>query len=239
MTFTAQTKIGDVVLEIPSAMRVFEGLNMDYCCGGHKSLEEASAQAGKKVEDVLLKLEVLQQTATGPTDPKVWADASLTSLIAHLEATHHAFTRDELRRVAPLMERVLKVHGDHHPELLRISQCFQAAFDDLMPHLQKEEQILFPFIRGLEAGAGKEGCFGSVQQPIRVMQMEHEAVGDILRELKALTNDYTPPEDACGSYRSLYMGLQALEEDLHLHIYLESHLLFPRATELEAVKSGR
>jgi regulator of cell morphogenesis and NO signaling len=132
------------------------------------------------------------------------------------------------------MEKVLSVHGDHHPELARVAQCFEAMDPDLRPHLEKEEQILFPFVRNLEAGnRATDCCFGTVQNPIGAMQNEHEQVGDILRELRTLTHDYTPPQDACGSYRSLVMGLQNLEEDLHLHIYLESHLLFPRAIELE------
>lgn len=237
MAFNAQTRIGDVVLELPAAMRVFEGLDMDYCCGGHKSLAEAAAVAGKPVETVLAALASLQAAVPAPTDPKLWTNTTMTALIDHLEATHHAFTRQELNRVAPLMERVLKVHGDHHPELLRLSQCLQTAIDDLMPHLAKEEQVLFPFIRGLESGTGAQACFGNVLGPIQVMQAEHEALGELLREMKTLTEDYTPPADACGSYRSLYMGLQSLEADLHLHIYLESHLLFPRAAEAATAQS--
>lgn len=228
MTFNAQTRIGDVVLEVPAAMRVFETLNMDYCCGGHKTLTEAAAVAQQPVALVLEQLAALQAGAPSPSDPKTWAEAPLADLIAHLEATHHVFTRSELNRVAPLMERVLRVHGEHHPELGRIAECFQIAFDDLMPHLAKEEQSLFPVIRALEAGTP---C-AAVLEPIEALQAEHEALGEILRELKTLTHDYTPPADACGSYRSLYMGLESLEADLHLHIYLESHLLFPRAAAL-------
>lgn len=240
MSFNAQTRIGDVVLEMPATMRVFEELNVDYCCGGHRSLAEACVHAGKELTEVLAKLDALQTSAPTPTDPKKWQDAPLVDLIAHIENQHHTFTRSELERVAPLMEKVLKVHGDHHPELVRIAQCFEAMHSDLMPHLGKEEQILFPFIRSLESGRpSADSCFGSVQNPIKAMQNEHEQVGDILRELRDLTHDYTPPEDACGSYRSLFMGLQNLEEDLHLHIYLESHLLFPRAIALEeAVVQG-
>jgi regulator of cell morphogenesis and NO signaling len=234
MTFDAQTRIGDIVLALPETMRVFEELNVDYCCGGHRTLAQACAHAGKDVADVLPALQGLQASAPAPTDPSRWQLASLTSLIAHLVATHHAFTRTELARVAPLMTKVLAVHGEHHPELSRINGCFEAMRADLLPHLDKEEQILFPFIRALESGQAPAGhCFGSVQNPIRAMQNEHEAVGDILRDLRELTRDYTPPEDACGSYRSLYLGLRSLEQDLHLHIYLESHLLFPRAVALE------
>jgi regulator of cell morphogenesis and NO signaling len=234
MSFDVQTQIGDVVLKVPATMRVFESLNIDYCCGGQRTLAAACAHAGKDLQEVQDKLANLQVAAPAPSDPKVWQSASLTELIDHIEATHHAFTRSELARVAPLMEKILSVHGDHHPELARVAQCFEAMDRDLRPHLEKEEQILFPFVRNLEAGnRATDCCFGTVQNPIGAMQNEHEQVGDILRELRTLTHDYTPPQDACGSYRSLVMGLQNLEEDLHLHIYLESHLLFPRAIELE------
>jgi len=233
-TSPLDTKIGDLVLEQPAAMRLFEGLNIDYCCGGHRTLAEACRVSDQDPEAVLLQLAALEAGAAAPTDPKVWADAPLSDLVAHIEATHHVFTRTELARVAPLMAKVAQVHGENHPELARLEQCFQAMHADLIPHLEKEEQILFPYIRAMEQPSGPGGsCFGSVANPVNAMQAEHEAVGDLLREVRILTHDYTPPADGCASFRSLYMGLQQLEEDLHLHIYLESHLLFPRAVALE------
>jgi regulator of cell morphogenesis and NO signaling len=234
MNLTPQTRIGDLVLETPAAMRVFEELNVDYCCGGHRSMTEACAQAGRTYEEVAAKLATLSGQETAPSDPSVWREAPLTELIAHIESTHHVFTRTELARVAPLMEKVLRVHGEHHAELERVAECFQAMADDLVPHLEKEEQILFPYVRKMEAGAApSDCCFGTVQNPVRAMMMEHDQVGEILRELRSLTGGFNPPEDACGSYRSLFMGLHALEQDLHQHIYLENHLLFPRAVALE------
>jgi regulator of cell morphogenesis and NO signaling len=218
-------------------MPLFETLNLDYCCGGHRSLAEACAQAGKDLTQVLSKLEALQ--ASAPADPKRWQGRSLTELMAHIEATHHPFTRSELARVAPLMGKVLEVHGAHHPELARVAQCFQGLFEDLGPHLDKEEQILFPFIRTLEAGGAPGGaCFGSVENPIRAMLHDHEQVGGLLREIRDLTRDYLPPEDACASYRSLLTGLRDLEEDLHLHIHLENHVLFPGATAQESAQAS-
>jgi regulator of cell morphogenesis and NO signaling len=232
-TFDPNARIGDLVLAAPASMRVFESLNIDYCCGGHRSLADACARAGQDLLDVLPLLETLPAADTGEEGPGKWQDAPLAELVDHIESTHHVFTRSELARVAPLMEKVLHVHGEHHPELDRIAGLFGALAADLLPHLEKEEQILFPFIRGLAAGdEGPRHC-GSVQNPIRVMTSEHEAAGEILFELRELTQDYTPPEDACGSFRSLYMGLAALEADLHRHIYLENHILFPKAIALE------
>jgi regulator of cell morphogenesis and NO signaling len=234
ITFDPSARIGDIVLATPAAMRVFESLNIDYCCGGHRSLADACAQAGQDLHDVLPLLETLPAPGAVQEGPQKWADAPLDQLADYIETTHHVFTRSELARVAPLMEKVLHVHGDHHPELDRIADLFAALAGDLMPHLEKEEQILFPFIRSLAAGQGGPGHCGSVQNPIRVMTNEHEAAGDILHELRELTEDYTAPADACGSFRSLYMGLAALEADLHQHIYLENHILFPRAIAMEA-----
>jgi regulator of cell morphogenesis and NO signaling len=238
MKFDPNTKIGDIVLKHPETMRVFEAMNVDYCCGGQRSLDAACAHAGQGLTAVLTRLE--QMAAPDPTgaEPGTWEKAPLVAMIAHIEATHHAFTRSELARLAPLMAKVLQVHGEHYPELARIAELFQAMHDDLLPHLDKEERILFPFIRSMESGQPGHACFGTVQSPIQAMQMEHEAVGDILRELRTLTADYSAPADACGSFRSLYLGLHTLEEDLHLHIYLESHLLFPRAIALETSISG-
>lgn len=233
-TFNPSARIGDIVLATPAAMRVFESLNIDYCCGGHRSLTDACAQAGQSLQDVLPLLEALPAPGAAQEGPQKWQDAPLVELVDYIEATHHVFTRTELARVAPLMEKVLHAHGENHPELDRIADLFQALASDLMPHLEKEEQILFPFIRNVAAGADGPSHCGSVQNPIRVMTSEHEAAGDVLHELRELTQDYTAPADGCATFRSLYMGLAALEADLHQHIYLENHILFPRAIAMEA-----
>jgi regulator of cell morphogenesis and NO signaling len=234
MIIEPKTRIGDIVLEYPATMRLFESRNIDYCCGGHRTLTEACAHAGKPLEPILQALEGVVVVEPEAMDPKTLAAGTLTALIDHVEARHHTFTRDELARVAPLAAKVAQMHGAGHPELARVKELFTALQEDLLAHLQKEERILFPYIRGLESGnASCDACFGTVQGPIAVMQEEHEQAGDILRELRELTRDYTVPEDGCASYRSLYLGLESLETDLHLHIYLESHLLFPKAAELE------
>lgn len=234
MTFTADTRIGDIALELPEAMRLFEQRNLDYCCGGQRSLALVCREADQDPEEILNRLAALLESSRKAPGSEDWGGAPLSDLVAHIEAKHHTFTREELARLAPLMAKVLRVHGDHHPELERIAECCAALAADLLPHLQKEEQILFPYIRSLEARRHVEGaCFGSVQGPIQVMRSEHQQAGELLREIKDLSQDHTPPADACGSFRSLYMGLKALEEDLHRHIHLENNVLFPRAVALE------
>ena len=157
----------------------------------------------------------------------------MTDLLAHIEATHHAFLRSELPRLNTLLEKVLSAHGENHPELDEVFDLFQALAGDLMPHLMKEEQILFPFIRQMDSGRPAEACFASVQSPIRVMEAEHEAVGALLVRLRSCSSGYAVPADGCASFRTLYDGLKAMEEDLHLHIYLENQILHPRARMME------
>lgn len=234
MTPYLDTKVGDLILAWPQAMRHLEALGIDYCCGGHRPLREACALAGRDAQAVLRDLVALVADRGGADSPQVWASASLTDLMVHIEATHHAYLKVELPRLATLLEKVLGAHGERHPELDEVFDLLQALTSDMLPHLQKEEQILFPFIRSQETGQPTEACFPSVQAPIRVMEAEHVVVGDLLARLRACTGGYATPTDGCASFRALYDGLRQLEADTHLHIYLENHLLHPRARSLEA-----
>lgn len=229
-----QTRIGDLIKNQPEAMRYFESVGIDYCCGGHRPLGEACAAVGLDCDSVLKTLGSLPKPAEGSPSPADWEKATLTDLIAHIVPTHHDFLRTELPRLDKLVTKVLEVHGERHPEMERIYDLFQALTADLMPHLMKEEQILYPFIRSMESGQQGGACFGTVQSPIRVMEMEHEAVGAILAELRKLTNSYTAPADGCATFQALYQGLAGLEADIHLHIYLENQILHPRAIAMES-----
>ena len=234
MTPDLDTKVGDLILAWPHAMRHLEALGIDYCCGGHRPLREACALAGQDAEAVLKDLAALATDRNGTPAPQAWVSASLTELLAHIEATHHAYLKVELPRLAVLLEKVLGAHGERHPELEEVFDLLQALTSDMLPHLQKEEQILFPFIRRMEAGQPTEACFPSVQAPIRVMEAEHEVVGDLLARLRACTGGYLIPADGCASFKALYDGLREVEADTHLHIYLENHILHPRARRMEA-----
>jgi regulator of cell morphogenesis and NO signaling len=234
MSVELNTKVGELVLERPETMRTFERLGIDYCCGGHRSLEEACRLAKQDPAAVLATLATLAPPSAGVPSLQDWTRASLTDLIQHIVATHHDYLREELPRLDLLMGKVLRAHGERHAELARVAEICEALAADLMPHLMKEEQILFPFIRQMEQGQTGSACFGSVQSPIRVMEMEHEAVGALLAELRDLTGVYTTPADGCATFRALYDGLETLERDLHLHIYLENQILHPRATAMEA-----
>ncbi len=226
--------MGELVMARPETIRYFEKLGIDYCCGGHRSLAEACSIAHQDPSTVVAGLASLEvPTADGPS-LRDWTQASLSDLIQHIITTHHDYLREELPRLELLVSKVLKAHGERHPQLQRVEELYQALVADLMPHLMKEEQILFPFIRQMEAGQSGSACFGSVQSPIRVMEMEHVAVGALLAELRKNSDAYVTPEDGCATFRTLNDGLEALERDLHLHIYLENQILHPRATAMEA-----
>ncbi len=210
--------VREIALEIPSATRVLEQRHIDYCCGGARTLAEACELAHVSLSELIAEIEASAKIGAASMNGG-WSDAPLSKLIDHLVTTHHVFTRAELARLEPIAVKVRRVHGANHPELARVESLFLALKDDLDPHLYKEEAVLFPLVL---AGEPVDG-------PIDVMTLEHDAVGGLLRQLRAVTHDYELPADACTSYRLLYTGLEALERDLHEHIHLENNVLFPRA----------
>lgn len=234
MTIDLKTPVGDIALALPQSRRYLEGLGVDYCCGGHRSLEEACEAVQRSPQEALAGLLNLEQTPSEAEPTQTWSQGSLTDLMAHIEATHHAYLKTELPRLDSLLTKVLKAHGERHPELDQVFDLLQDLTQDLMPHMMKEEQILYPFIRQMETGQPASACFPSVQSPIRVMESEHVAVGALLAQLRACTQGYAVPADGCMTFRAFYEGLDALEKDTHLHILLENQILHPRAVAMEA-----
>ena len=240
MNIDVQQTVREVALSIPAATRVFERLGIDYCCGGGKSLAQACGAANLQVEHVIelvrsaeVSVEAMQAPAT--TD---WGSAPLADLIQHIKQTHHRYTRDEIARLAPLFEKVCRVHGDGHPELNQIHASFQALAQELTTHMMKEEYVLFPYIERLEeAVIGGDpvvpASFGTVRNPVSMMEHEHETAGSLLRDMRSSSNGYNAPAQACTSYKTLYSALAEFERDLHQHIHLENNILFPRAIALE------
>ena len=238
MILSSNRTVRDVVLELPQATRVFEKLKIDYCCGGDKALGEACATAGVKVENLERMLEEAAQAEADGKSSMDFQKATLGELIGHILDKHHVYTKDEMARLEPLIDKVIAAHGGNHPELKGVGGLFQQLCADLKPHMFKEEQILFPYILDMERSALQNrpapvAPFGTVNNPIRMMMMEHETVGGLLQELRALSSNYTVPPDGCISYQTLYQALEAFEQDLHLHIHLENNILFPRAIEME------
>ncbi len=234
---TAKT-VGELAAESPAAARVFEKLGIDYCCHGGHNLEEACRAAGLPVEVAEDALEVAFETARAASPDRNWSAEPLADLIAHIRSTHHQYTRSEVARLEPLFGKVCAAHAAHHPELDRMRETFGALAHELGLHLMKEEMVLFPYIVRMEEAAVEKSPlppapFGSVQNPVAMMVSEHDGAGEALRGLRAASNGYTLPPDACASYRVLYEALAAFEADLHQHIHLENNILFPRAIEME------
>jgi len=239
MTLDSNKTVRELAVEVPSATRVFEKLGIDYCCGGGKKLNEACDQAKLAVDQVLRDLEqaekARQERQESATD---WNSEPLADVIAHIVKKHHAYVQAEIPRLSHLANKVSSKHGPAHPETVKVNELFEALANELTMHLMKEEQILFPYVIRLEESKLESApvipsCFGTVQNPIQMMVMEHDNAGEVLRELRAATTDYKLPEDACTSYRTLYTGLLEFEADLHQHIHLENNILFPRAIAME------
>jgi regulator of cell morphogenesis and NO signaling len=242
MKFSSETKVKDIALSNPGARQILENAGVDYCCGGGQSLHKACMDAQASAEEILRRLrENSEQVSPGET---AWVSAPLIELTRHIREKHHRYVREAIARVRPLLEKVKAKHGENHPEIGVIAELFSEVGREMTMHMQKEEQILFPYINSLEEAANGKGAwelpfFQTVQNPIHAMMKEHDAAGDLVRQIRKASVEYTAPPDACTSYKALYQDLREFEADLHQHVHLENNILFPRAVELEAAVVGR
>lgn len=215
--------------------QIFKKYGLDFCCGGKKTVKEACAERGLDV--VKIEQELANADKAPVTRPLPYNEWSLDFLADYIVNTHHAYIRKNLPDISSYANKVARVHGSRHPELIEIFNHVQAVGNELTSHMVKEEQILFPYVKSLvKANTEKtfvQAPFGTVQNPINMMEQEHEFVGKEMEAIRELSNAYTLPEDACASYSLLYRLLAEFEEDLHLHIHLENNILFPKAVELE------
>jgi len=238
MSVITQKTVRELALENPAATRVLEKLGIDYCCGGNQSLEQACRVANLPVDQVLDSLEMAEQAPRAAQKIHDWQREPLGDLVAHIKSTHHKYTREEIARLGPLLEKVCSVHGKNHPELLHVRASFTGLAQELTMHMMKEEMVLFPYIVRMEEAVLQHDPvlpppFGSVQNPVSMMEQEHESAGAALRAMRQASRAYTPPTDACVSYQTLYTVLPEFEADLHEHIHLENNILFPRAIAME------
>lgn len=229
-TIETTMRLGDVVTAYPSLARELERLDLDYCCGGQKTLHDACVEVGLDASAVADALE----RKAGPRSEAGWAALHVDQLADHIEGVHHRYLWDEMPRLSALVDKINGVHGERHPELAEVQRVYEEVRADLEPHMQKEERVLFPAIRVLaHASHRPDFRFGTVANPISVMLGEHDRVGELLARLRELTNGYTPPADGCASYRAAYEGLAELESDTHLHIHKENNVLFPAVSRIE------
>lgn len=238
MSVITEKTVREWALENPAATRVFEKLGIDYCCGGNQSLDQACRAANLAMDQVLDSLEMAEQAARVAQKVHDWRREPLADLVAHITSTHHKYTREEIARLGPLFDKVCSVQGRNHPELLQIRTTFGGLAQELTMHMMKEEMVLFPYlVRMEEAVIQHEPVlpppFGSAQNPVSMMEHEHDSAGTALRAMRQASHGYAAPPDACVSYQTLYRALAEFEADLHQHIHLENNILFPRAIAME------
>lgn len=231
------TPVRDFVVEDFRTAPVFKKLGIDFCCNGKATIGEACEAKGISIDDVAAALAEAKLLVERPSDD--YATWQLDKLSKHIVETHHKFVRTRLPEIQMFMDKVCQKHGDKHPEVFEIAKHFAAVREELTSHMMKEERILFPVIEQLAAAQcsdikAERAPFGSIRNPIMVMESEHENAGNGLAMIAKLSNGYTPPDDACNGFRVLYQLLEEFENDLHLHVHLENNILFPKAIELEA-----
>jgi regulator of cell morphogenesis and NO signaling len=233
MHITEQTLVSEIAASVPASVRVFHRVGIDHSRGGDRQIGEACRQQRLSFADLTREIEAL--AAAWPRPDRDWNQQPLTALIDHLLGVYHASARAEMPRLEALATRVLRVHGARAPRLLgRIEAIVMELSAELNEHMRKEEMVLFPAMRALERGEPLPRPV-PISSPLEVMEHEHEIAVDLLSELRTLTNGYTPPEWACETTRALYDGLARLERDLHVHVYLEDEILFPRTRQLAGV----
>jgi regulator of cell morphogenesis and NO signaling len=229
MTFTRDTHVADIAAAVPSSVRVFQRYGIDFCCGGRKPLGEVCSERRVAYEE--LASAIVASTTDRTPEERDWTTAPLKDLADHIEAAYHTRLREDLPRLERMAAKVADVHGRRASQaLVRIHELVEELSEDLHDHMLKEERILFPAIRAIEA----HGASFAIGAPVEVMEQEHDRAGALLAELRIRTDGYVPPDWACQTYRSLFHGLEELEREMHMHVHLENNILFRRALELAA-----
>ena len=236
MTAMPETTIRDLVASDYRTAAIFQRYGLDFCCNGGRTIEQGCREAGADRDALIRELEcVLATPASGVPRFTVW---DTRTLIAYIVDNHHSYVRQAIPPLLRHTQKVATVHGDRHPELCEIGQLFVKVADDMADHMDKEERVLFPFIAALSEAARSGGPapqppFGTVGNPIRMMEADHQFAGDAMAAIRRLTSNYQPPENACATYRVCFQELEAFEKDLHEHVHLENNILFPRALRIE------
>lgn len=228
--------IGKLVAEDYRTASVFKKYGIDFCCQGNRTINEACEN--KKIDSKLVVTDldnIILSNTENTIDYQTWP---IDLLADYIEKKHHRYVEEKTQEILPYLDKICRVHGERHPELLEIYEHFKATTTELAAHMKKEELVLFPFVRKM-AKTKQENVkldtphFGTVQNPIQMMMNEHNSEGERFRKIAELSNNYTPPLDACNTYRVTFALLKEFEQDLHLHIHLENNIMFPKAIELE------
>ena len=226
--------LAQIVNNSHQAASVFEKYHLDFCCKGKRSLEQACSEQELSISKVTEDLEnIFTKDNYSSVD---FEEMNLEQLADYIVQTHHAYVKNEMPQIHAYLQKVSSKHGEKHPEVYKIFQTFNAVKEEMEGHMKKEELILFPRIKELQKLADNENAnlqlnITYLQSPITVMEQEHDHAGNLLNDIRILSNDYTPPQDACTTYRLSFAALKAFELDLHQHVHLENNILFPKAIE--------
>lgn len=234
----SERTVAEIVTENHLTAETFEKYGIDFCCGGNKTLKQACKERGINIEEIEKELKQVHQKTEEPKDLNQYDKWELDFLADYIINQFHSYTKDTIYRLRDIIDKVANVHGERHPETLKIRQIWHELSGELIKHMQKEELLLFPYIRQLvrakrEGTKPKPPVFGSINNPVKVMEAEHKHTGDCLGEISTLSNGFNPPEDACPTYRTVYERLKEFDRITKMHIHLENNILFPRAMRLE------
>jgi regulator of cell morphogenesis and NO signaling len=226
MGITGETHVGDIVKANYTAAHVFEKYGIDYCCGGDRSLDRACSSEGVDTGLLIKQLdEAMKQEDRGS---KYIENLPLSTLCDYIVETHHQYVHEKSGFIREKLQKLCEVHGDHHPELFRIREMFKAASENLKLHMEKEETVLFPYIREMEAmqlrGIRYNTETGNTLDPIEELKAEHTVEGDRFRQMAVLTNQFQVPSDGCNTFEVTYRTLDEFVRDLHRHIHLENNI---------------
>ncbi len=236
MVINSESIIGEIVAQNYKAASIFKAHRIDFCCNGNRSIATASKEKNIDESLILKELsEVLAKKEEADIDFQSWP---IDLLADYIKKKHHRYVVAKIAEITPYLKRVANVHGDNHPELLEIRELFGQTAEELTSHMQKEENVLFPYIIEMvdKKSRGEKLIkppFGSIENPINAMHIEHDNEGVRFRKISELSNNYETPEDGCNTYRVTYSLLEEFENDLHRHIHLENNILFPAAIEFE------
>ncbi len=229
--------VAEIAARSLAAVRLFEQMGIDYCCGGHRPLDEACREKGVDPDHVRRELEAVLAGEQGQT--RDWTSAPLHELVEHITQTHHEYLKKELPLLADRLAKVHRIYNERYgPTLVGLPEVYDGLRSELEMHMMKEERVLFPAIVAAEQMIDSHGVlpplpFGSFANPVAMMMHEHDSAGQALAQIRVITGDFALPEYACNTYQALMKGLEELEKDLHLHIHLENNILFPRAIQME------